>query len=220
LTALPVEQSADHWLDALDRAQAWLTDAADFATVKDIRDKAEVLHAYAQTANCGRELANRFAELRIRAERKAGQMLGEVVQRGRPKKTTDSTVSLEDLGVSKFQSRVWQRLAQMHEDLFESALNHIAADGELTTVGVLRCNNSPPPERSEPPGIVVKLRKDLGLLERALRRNDNDSALVALVEIRRHALVELRKANPSQVNDDRLVRNSSGDRTASEGYFR
>jgi hypothetical protein len=50
--------------------------------IKGIRDKAEVLRQYAAQAGAGLEAQNKCAEIKLRAERKAGEVLkGE---KGRP----------------------------------------------------------------------------------------------------------------------------------------
>jgi len=57
--------------------------------VKEIRDKAEALRAYSKQAGESLEMQNNCAEIKIRAERRAGELLRETDKNGggRPKKT-------------------------------------------------------------------------------------------------------------------------------------
>jgi hypothetical protein len=123
--------------------------------VKAIRDKAEAVRVYAKQDG-DFELQNQAAEIRLRAERRAGQLLFEMEKNpgrrgeGRPRKdgtkvTRSSRASayppkLEDIGVSKDQSSKWQRLALLvDEATFERALVQAREKtGELTNAALLR----------------------------------------------------------------------------------
>jgi hypothetical protein len=129
-----------------DAAKKALALASRFDEVKRIHDKATALLAYARQAG-DFELQNTAAEIRILAERKAGQLLvnmEEVGQRqtrehGRPRKAS-SPVTLSKVGITRNQSSKWQRLARLIDDeTFERALLQAKEKyGELTTSGVLR----------------------------------------------------------------------------------
>lgn len=129
-----------------DAARKALAAAHKVDEVKRIHDKATALLAYAKQAG-DLSLQNQAAEIRILAERRAGQLLvsleevgqRQTRQRGRPKKASQP-VTLSKVGISRNQSSKWQRLARLIDDSsFEEALNR-AKDtyGELTTAGVLR----------------------------------------------------------------------------------
>jgi len=123
--------------------------------VKAIRDKAEAVRVYAKQAG-DFELQNQAAEIRLRAERRAGQLLLEMEKNpgrrgeGRPRKdgtkvTRSSRLTayppkLEDIGISKDQSSKWQRLALLvDEATFEKALVQAREKtGELTNAALLR----------------------------------------------------------------------------------
>ena len=98
-----------------DAAKKALALASRFDEVKKIHDKATALLAYARQAG-DFELQNTAAEIRILAERKAGQLLvnmEEVGQRqtrehGRPRKAS-SPVTLSKVGITRNQSSKWQR---------------------------------------------------------------------------------------------------------------
>jgi hypothetical protein len=117
--------------------------------VKDIRDKAMALEAYARQAK-NVEAERHASGIRLRAERKAGQLLktmAKAKQRetgGKPKRSHRATVKkLADLGVSKTQSSRWQHLADVPEEKFEQAL---ADRTEKPSTGAILRENAAEPE--------------------------------------------------------------------------
>lgn len=131
--------------DAMCRA---IDAAYEVDEVKDIRDKAIAWEVYSRQAR-NTENERRACEIRLRAERKAGQLLKQMTERGerqgdgRPgKQSHGATVStLDDLGVSKTQSSRWQGLADVPEDQFEAAL---AGPEKPTTSGILTASDDKP----------------------------------------------------------------------------
>lgn len=114
--------------------------------VKDIRDKAESLRQYAKMAGESLIFQNYCAELKIRAERKAGELLGNTVfTKGGDRKSEDfknqrlhdetvDSVNLSDFGISKIQSFRWKLIASLDEDEFEKHLGLIKSKNkELTS---------------------------------------------------------------------------------------
>lgn len=83
------------------------------------------LRLYVRQQGESLEMQNRCAEIKIRAERKAGQMLGETVQHqgGRPEKPSHdgrvSTPQLKELGITWNDSSRWQSIASIPEEEFE-----------------------------------------------------------------------------------------------------
>jgi hypothetical protein len=94
--------------------------------VKDIRDKAAAMQEYARQAKDA-ELLRDATEIRLRAERRAGELLTETpkaLPRGSNQHEDRSRIAtdpptLADLGVTKTQSSKWQKLAALPEDKFE-----------------------------------------------------------------------------------------------------
>ena len=129
-----------------DAAKRALAAAHRVDEVKAIRDKAEAVRVYAKQAG-DFELQNRAAEIRIRAERRAGELLVDMQtsgerqakEHGRPKKVSSPT-TLPKLGITRDQSSKWQRLARMIDDAkFDQAVAEtIEKNGELTTAALLR----------------------------------------------------------------------------------
>ena len=64
--------------------------------VKEIRDKAEALRVYAKQAGESLEMQNNCAEIKIRAERRAGELLQEIDKNrgGRPTKTSNTMLQV------------------------------------------------------------------------------------------------------------------------------
>ena len=60
------------------RAYSEIESARTIDEVKDIRDRAEAARQYAKAAGYSREITNMCAEIKIRAERKAGTLLAEM----------------------------------------------------------------------------------------------------------------------------------------------
>ncbi len=121
---------------------------------KKIRDKAEAVRTYAKLAG-DLDMQNMAAEIRIRAERRAGQLLLEMAKNpgtrgeGRPRKDgtkrrsasfTALPPKLDDIGITKDQSSKWQRLALLvDESTFERALIQAREkNGELTNAALVR----------------------------------------------------------------------------------
>jgi hypothetical protein len=85
------------------------------------------------------EIQNAAAEIKLRAEGKAGAMLTAMELHGgdRIPKSHD-VILLSDLGIHRMQSHRWQLIAGMPEEAYESEVQE-ALDGrrELTTATVL-----------------------------------------------------------------------------------
>ncbi len=60
-----------------DRAKQALIEAKSIDEVKDIRDKAEAMRLYARQAHDSLGMQNQCAEIKLRAERKLGEMFQE-----------------------------------------------------------------------------------------------------------------------------------------------
>lgn len=126
---------------ALERVRQQLVAATSVDEVKDIRDKAEAIRLYYKKAGLGLDSMNAAAEVKLRAERRCGELLGETVQHGgdRKSKYHEGSLKLDALGISHNQSSRWQRLAAVPEDEFEQHVLDFKSDGkELTTASVMR----------------------------------------------------------------------------------
>lgn len=143
-----------------------LSEAVKIDEVKDMRDKAEAMAAYARQAK-DTEMVEWATEIKVRAERKAGQMLAEMEKnKGAATRSHDSTAlpkTLSELDISKNESSRWQKLATVNDTQFEEAIaaaKEVA--GQVTTAAMLRAakNNenpiaTPKPEEHKKPSPVV-----------------------------------------------------------------
>ena len=124
-------------------AKKALAEAVRIDEVKDIRDKATAMRIYTMQAK-DRVLIDRATEIRLRAERRAGELLRDMEKNkgtrgeGRPKlggrddrPPKDPTPTLADLNIKKSQSSQWQKLADLPKDDFEAIVTkaqHKATD--------------------------------------------------------------------------------------------
>lgn len=127
-------------------ARTALAEAHRVDEVKDIRDKAEAMAAYARQAK-DQELILYATEIKVRAERRAGEMIllereaGRMVSAGgdRRSETKVEQTTLKDYGVSSDQGVRWTALAQMPSEHFETAVATAKETaGQVTTAFMLR----------------------------------------------------------------------------------
>jgi len=179
-----------------DAARRALAAAHRVDEVKAIRDKAEAVRVYAKQAG-DFELQNQAAEIRIRAERRAGELLGDMQtsgerqakERGRPKKVSSPT-TLPKLGITRDQSSKWQRLARMIDNAtFDKAVAQAKErDGELTAAGLLRAIR----EIVTPSQVVIE--PDINVVAAELTRDIESQSRKAKLE----TVVRLRsRLNPT-----------------------
>ncbi|MFC1834116.1 hypothetical protein ACFL2Q_05195 [Thermodesulfobacteriota bacterium] len=130
--------------EAFENARQALELTNSFNEVKDIRDQAETLRAHAKRAKWSLDIQNRCAEIKLRAERKAGSILSTfTVKGGERHNSHDGSCErysiLEDLGISWNQSSRWQAISRIPEDKFEDyILTARALNSELTQASALR----------------------------------------------------------------------------------
>ncbi len=116
-----------------DAALHALAEAHRVDQLKDIRDKAVAMAEYAKQAK-DTELIEYATAIRLRAERRAGEMLAEMAEKrerdnGKGNRNPDlklqaATPKLADLGISKSQSSRWQGLALLNPEEFERTVAH------------------------------------------------------------------------------------------------
>jgi N6-adenosine-specific RNA methylase IME4 len=133
----------------ISKARALLAKAETLDQVMNVRALAKAGEEYFRdfkTAIYSRKLAKEAAEIRLRAERKAGQILRQMAERGeRAGRGGDDnhramlqTATLPDLGIERTQSHRWQEIGVIAEPLFEAyiAEAHAKETHEMTTSGL------------------------------------------------------------------------------------
>lgn len=127
------------------RARRFLAEAKDLTDIKAVRDMAEAARLYARAAGLGQDAMNEAAEIKLRAERKAGEALAAMEkqhgartpQRNSPEESRPPR--LTDIGITPKQSMNWQAEASLPEPVFEQHITETKAAGDpLTTAGVVR----------------------------------------------------------------------------------
>lgn len=170
----------------------------DVIAIKNVAKQAET---YARLAK-DNTLIEKATEIRVRAERKAGGMLSEALDRGERmpvngvnqymRESHAGIPTLAEIGVTAKESSRWQQLASMTEEHFETAVA-TAKDtaGQVTTAFMLREAKAGKPHGKPKTGAKADaMRDDLkaaaergvsmlmtyaGLTLRALRSQDSVS---------------------------------------------
>lgn len=113
--------------------------------VKDVRDKALALEHYARQAK-NVEAERQACEIRLRAERKAGQLTAKIDKlQGRrllsaEEKSATKLAVLKQNGITPKQAAQWEKLGAIPQAEFNSALKE--AD-RPTTAGIIRATAEP-----------------------------------------------------------------------------
>jgi hypothetical protein len=123
--------STSTYLAHYDAACRAIAEIHAFDKLLDIKNRSVAFQAYAHEAR-NFELEHMAAEIRVRAEIRAGELLIEmekagVRETGRPPKgtkvgTPTSLVKLSDLGITRTESTKWRRLARVPKPKLEAAL--------------------------------------------------------------------------------------------------
>lgn len=167
----------------LDKARLAIEQATSVADLKTVMDQAEVLEVYAQKVEASEILARRCMEIKLRAERKAGELVRELVKERKwsthPEDGKNQTGTLASVGVTKTQSHVWQHIAALPEDTFDIALAEGKSESELVRMAKKRDDATPQPEPTPaPPPPMPKLELTLDdikiILGMAIPGNDQD----------------------------------------------
>ena len=141
-------------LVTLERASQMLAEVKSIDDAKTLIDLAEAARVYARQIDLGLKAQNHAAEIKLRAQRRAGEILGamdkNVGTRGRLENFNPSGGSVvnppedqpptyDDLGISKFDAHNWRSVAILPDYKFEDYIESSKESGrEITTAGVVR----------------------------------------------------------------------------------
>jgi N6-adenosine-specific RNA methylase IME4 len=137
----PAEDGDDARLRKLEDAWQALEVAKSLPEIKQIRDIAAAIQRYAHERGYALAVQNDAAELKLRAERRAGVLLTDTVHPGRRKKLSNTSIisSLSELGVTLYQSATWQLEASVDPSTFDVwCATTKAAGKELASAGLIR----------------------------------------------------------------------------------
>lgn len=131
----------------LEGAGRALAEARTLDEVKHVHDIATAAAEYARAARLGLEAQNHAAEIKLRAERKAGELL-RGLERATPqtarivfnaKHDTEYATVLEDTNTTRLDAHRWQKIAALPDETFEQFIAEtVERRAELTTTGALR----------------------------------------------------------------------------------
>jgi len=141
----------DQALITLSKAQLALAECKTAMEAKQVADIAEAARVYLERTNASIETVNRATEVRLLAERQMGAFLktmpkatgfqygaGGRVDGIRAEPATKNP-RLEDIGITKQQSHIAQKLADIPEPEFQERMATAkASDGKLTTNAILQ----------------------------------------------------------------------------------
>jgi hypothetical protein len=127
-------------LQMVQRSQRALAQATTLQNVAAIDERAEQQRAAAHKARLPLAIVNAFTEIRLRAGRRAGELLRELsLTPGRPsarRAARDDTGRLAGLGINKHQSSRWQRLADIPENVFEAQIVQAGQTGGKLSMNI------------------------------------------------------------------------------------
>lgn len=132
-------------LARLEAAHRMLAEARTVDELKDVRNVAEAARLYAVARKLGLESENDAAEIRLRSERRLGELLAEMPKRdggdamkAHSDPTREVPPKLADLGITYDESSRWQQIAKLPEPEFERHIAETRGEGRpLTTARVV-----------------------------------------------------------------------------------
>ena len=132
----------------LDTATRMLAEAKTLDEIKHIIDIAEAARTYARAAKMGMEAYNHAAEVKARAERKAGEFLAKLERgKGGGDTSTLNTVLnvlseykeiLNDNGISYMAAHRWQQVNKMPDEVFEAHITAMKGERPISTGAMIK----------------------------------------------------------------------------------
>jgi N6-adenosine-specific RNA methylase IME4 len=156
----------DRVLANITQADRLLAEAKTVGDAIGVADVAESARIFAKRANMALPLINKATEIKLRAERKAGDLLRSM-DKAKNQRCAGS-ITLPALGITKIQSSRWQRAAVVPEERFAAYVEQANETGrEITTSGLLKLANVEAPKNGARPahgetGICTDLSELVG----------------------------------------------------------
>jgi hypothetical protein len=128
----------DNYLETWDSLRNAIDQAHSLIDLKSIRVQAEAYRYALKVAGEAPEVVRKVCQIKLRAERRAGELLSGMPKQGpgEYKRSQGVTVqTLDEQGIDKRDAGKWQRIASIPDDEFETWMN-MAKD--ITTAGALQ----------------------------------------------------------------------------------
>lgn len=145
---LRIMRKGDFKPELWERVKAAIAECKAFDELKEIRDKAEALRQYAKQANESLQVQNDLAEIKLRAQRRLGELSLELPTSdgGRPSKNSrhdDESLTkaeiLKESGLDPSNIHRLEAIATLSEEKFEGHIREVREKGgELTTAAMVR----------------------------------------------------------------------------------
>jgi len=132
-----------------DNIRTQIETAKDFDVLSDMRDKLKAYETLAKQRGESFEVKNKVGEYLLRADRKLGQWLkeninhdgakGKVQQhiQGLQNTTPEGKASLNDIGITKQESHIFQKMANLSEEKFEEIVQDYKQNEEVASESVM-----------------------------------------------------------------------------------
>jgi hypothetical protein len=133
-----VKADAAGALARLEQAARMLAEVRTAGEAVELRQQARAVEVYLRQQEYAKEAALDAAEIRLRAERRAGEILAATVNHGGSRGVGSRVEPTLPEGIGKKQSHLWQRGASLPEADFERVLAEGRKAGELTTSAVVQ----------------------------------------------------------------------------------
>ena len=122
-------------LAQISKAEEALATASDIVDILVLRSMAKAIEVVALAESFG-DVAQQAKIFQIKAERRAGEWLGDNIQHGG--NTKSHRVTLDDLNISRSQSSRWQLMSTVPDERVNTWIDDRIATGQEVTAGGLR----------------------------------------------------------------------------------
>jgi formiminotetrahydrofolate cyclodeaminase len=129
-----------------DKAKQAIEEARNIDEVKDIRDRAEAFRMYAKQARESLVVQNKVAEIKLRCERRIGEMTSVMPKAVNQYKVPSASSgeqtkssAIKDAGFTSQEVSKYETIASLPDETFEKYVAEVkASNEELTTIGLVR----------------------------------------------------------------------------------
>jgi SAM-dependent methyltransferase len=167
------EPSTAAVLDLAERGAALIQEAATVAEANVLRAQASAIEDLTRTMQLTAEAKQAAKLLRLRCERRIGELLregqanGSIATKGaagRGRQMSTATTSIDDLGLTRDESATFQRLAEVDADEFDAIVATKTKVGPITRAAVLEGIEEATDSRRVPTGVRHPAPYSSGLL--------------------------------------------------------